>query len=99
MTVRKLSPGTTNLLNKHIFIGAKSNSNNEQKIKGIIATEICHYAMQLVYQNNMMPFYQYDEENQDYFYDIAEEIIQNLNWNQEGIYFLFFTQFMANLLY
>lgn len=52
--------GVTYYIAKRICIGAKSHDENSmQKIKGIIAHELCHYTMILVYNNNFRPYYEY----------------------------------------
>ncbi|KAL7011073.1 hypothetical protein ACKWTF_014075 [Chironomus riparius] len=54
------SLGTTYPQQKLIFIGAKSTNNErDQKIKGVIAHELCHYVMKLVYENNENPYYKH----------------------------------------
>jgi len=67
--------GITYPSDKWIFIGAKScaANNREQKIKGIIIRELCHYVLCLVYENNGRPYYQGDEDKEREFEDILNE--------------------------
>jgi len=54
------SLGVTYPLFKWIFIGAKSPDNErDQRIKGVLAHELCHYVMKLVYENNENPYYKH----------------------------------------
>ncbi|XP_070504891.1 uncharacterized protein [Chironomus tepperi] len=71
----KSSLGVTYPKLKWIFIGAKSSKvlNRDQKIKGVISHEICHFVMGLVYQNNDSPFFEYDSVRSKEFEDIVEE--------------------------
>ena len=41
-----------------IFVGAKSSENNnrEHQIKGVLAHELCHYVMKIIYENNEEPY-------------------------------------------
>ncbi|KAL7013624.1 hypothetical protein ACKWTF_015493 [Chironomus riparius] len=68
--------GTTYPVRKFIFIGAKlsGEKTREQQIKGVLAHEICHYVMRLVYQNKESPFYKEDEEGAKKFGIIVTEI-------------------------
>ncbi|XP_070497755.1 MATH and LRR domain-containing protein PFE0570w-like [Chironomus tepperi] len=71
----RYSPGNTYSVSKWIFIGAKSSKvlNRDQKIKGVISHEICHFVMGLVYQNNDSPFFEYDSVRTKEFEDIVKE--------------------------
>ncbi|XP_070504727.1 uncharacterized protein [Chironomus tepperi] len=54
------SLGSTYPQQKWIFIGAKSqNIERDQKIKGVVAHELCHYVMSLVFENNENPYYKH----------------------------------------
>lgn len=48
--------GSAHPVKKWIFIGSKVENNNELWIKGIIVHEFCHYALNLVFQNNLKPY-------------------------------------------
>ncbi|XP_070504130.1 uncharacterized protein [Chironomus tepperi] len=72
--------GSTYPVSKWIFIGAKlsdkgKNSVNEreQQIKGVLAHELCHYVMKLVYQNNENPYYEHREDLREMFEDIVQK--------------------------
>jgi len=69
------SLGTTYTNFKWILIGAKTSDghNQEQIIKGVIAHEMCHYVMKLIYQNNENPYYEGDEINLTEFDAIVTE--------------------------
>ncbi|CAG9802065.1 unnamed protein product [Chironomus riparius] len=68
--------GSTYPVSKWIFVGAKSSEseNRNQQIKGVIAHEICHYVMRLVYQNKENPYYKVDDEDCRRFDAIASAI-------------------------
>jgi len=60
-------------LSKWIFVGAKLSDENgnvtkqrEQKIKGVLAHELCHYVMQLVYENQENPYYKHMIRDRDF---------------------------------
>ncbi|KAL7036392.1 hypothetical protein ACKWTF_008798 [Chironomus riparius] len=60
---------------KYIFIGAKAvNKEREQFIKGVIAHEICHFVMRLVYENNENPYYKGDTKTKNKFDEIVKAI-------------------------
>jgi len=46
----------------------------EQEIKGVIAHEICHYVMRLVYQNNEKPYYEKKKCAREKMDDVNSEI-------------------------
>lgn len=70
------SLGATYPLSRLIFIGAKlSDDIREQNIKGIIAHELCHYAMRLIYENKESPYY----EGDDKAVIILDEIVNEIN--------------------
>lgn len=52
----------------------KDGVSRDQKIKGIIAHELCHYVMRLIYQNNENPYFENDEINKQLFDDIVNSI-------------------------
>ncbi|XP_070501596.1 uncharacterized protein [Chironomus tepperi] len=70
------SLGVTYPVRKFIFVGAKTSDEDmrEQEIKGVLAHEICHYVMRLVYQNNDSPYYKDDESGAAMFSQIVTEI-------------------------
>ncbi|XP_070505875.1 uncharacterized protein [Chironomus tepperi] len=68
-------------VSKWIFIGARlsdkdknSAKQREQKIKGVLAHELCHYVMKLVYENNENPYYEHKEEIKKIFEGIVNEV-------------------------
>jgi len=68
--------GSVHLRSKWIFIGAKlSDKKRDQEIKGVLAHELCHYVMQLVYQNKFLPYYKFNLDIRDRF----DEIVQIIN--------------------
>jgi len=70
--------GLTRRISKWIFIGAKlSDKKREQQIKGVLAHELCHYIMCLVYNNKFLPYY---EDAMD-FRDKFEEIVNVIKWS------------------
>jgi len=65
--------GSTYTGYKWIFIAAQSsyNVNQEQKIKGAIAHELCHYILRLIYENQEKPFRICDTVNLNIFEEIV----------------------------
>jgi len=71
-----------------IFIGAKlSDKDNkvtkqrEQQIKGVLAHELCHYVMRLVYDNQVNPYYKNRKDMKEMF----EEIVKIIDkWSSKG---------------
>jgi len=62
-------------VSSNIFIGAKlSDDKREQEIKGILAHELCHYVMFLVYENKFLPYYRHATEIQNIFDEIVRVI-------------------------
>ncbi|XP_070499397.1 uncharacterized protein [Chironomus tepperi] len=61
-----------------IFIGAKQLLNEETKNKALstIAHELCHYAMNLVYNNYANPYENQDIANKNLFHKVAEECVK-----------------------
>jgi len=58
-----------------IFIGAKlSDHEREQEIKGVLAHELCHYVMFIVYSNSFFPYYKYAIESKNSFDEIVKTI-------------------------
>ncbi|KAL7013558.1 hypothetical protein ACKWTF_015464 [Chironomus riparius] len=52
------NPDLSGLNGNYIFIGAKlSDKQHEQKIKGVLAHELCHFVMEQVYYSQVMPYY------------------------------------------
>ncbi|CAG9810724.1 unnamed protein product [Chironomus riparius] len=70
--------GSVFTIEKWIFIGAKliddSGAQREQKIKGVLAHELCHYVMKLVYDNQEMPYYEDSEDIKKFFEAIVKII-------------------------
>jgi len=67
--------GITRHISKWIFVGAKqSDKKREQEIKGVIAHELCHYVMCLVYNNNYLPYFKDSNDLRDKFDKIVKEI-------------------------
>ncbi|GAB6022683.1 hypothetical protein CHUAL_006777 [Chamberlinius hualienensis] len=64
-----------------IYIGAQSNSENQ--LKGAIAHELTHYAMQILYSNFCKPFKKSDtlEENE---FQIIVDVLQDLVFQQNS---------------
>ncbi|KAL7042791.1 hypothetical protein ACKWTF_001281 [Chironomus riparius] len=71
--------GSTYIVSKWIFIGAKlSDFNRDQAIKGVIAHELCHYVMSLVFENHENPYHKYSMDRKEDF----EKIISLIdNWS------------------
>ncbi|XP_070492349.1 uncharacterized protein [Chironomus tepperi] len=66
--------GSTYPVSKWIFIGAKlSDFKRDQEIKGIIAHELCHYVLCLVYDNQENPYYKYSLDKKEVFDKIVTE--------------------------
>ncbi|KAL7014772.1 hypothetical protein ACKWTF_016117 [Chironomus riparius] len=73
----KGTAGSTYHEKGEIFIGAKLTSNGidrKEIIRGYLAHELCHYAMHLVYENSMKPFYENSKLKDDF-----EEIVKEFN--------------------
>ncbi|XP_070505924.1 uncharacterized protein [Chironomus tepperi] len=75
------SLGSMYPVSKWIFIGAKlsdkdknSAKQREQQIKGVLAHELCHYVMKLVYENNENPYFEDKEDLRKMFEDIVQKI-------------------------
>ncbi|XP_070505848.1 uncharacterized protein [Chironomus tepperi] len=79
--------GSMHSASKWIFIGAKlsvkdknSAKQREQQIKGVLAHELCHYVMKLVYDNNENPYHEHREDLRKKF----EVIVQKIDkWSKE----------------
>ena len=75
-----------------ILIGAKGllsgKSDDLCHVAGVLAHEICHYAMQLLYENNTNPYHEMDSANQTKFEKILREC--EINKNSEDIIRLVF---------
>jgi len=56
-----------------IFVGAKTSNTEDrgQKTKGVIAHELCHYALRLVYENNEKPYYETSLEKAKAFEEVV----------------------------
>ncbi|KAL7011662.1 hypothetical protein ACKWTF_014378 [Chironomus riparius] len=76
------SLGSTYPNNKWIFIGAKLLDNKrEQRIKGVLAHELCHYDMRLVFENQENPYYKHMLK----LAEMYEEIVKIIDkWSIEG---------------
>jgi len=62
-------------MSKWIFIGAKlSDKKREQQIKGVLAHELCHYIMCLVYNNKFLPYYEESLDIRDKFEEVVNAI-------------------------
>ncbi|KAL7013572.1 hypothetical protein ACKWTF_015473 [Chironomus riparius] len=90
VTVGLNSSGVTYADQKFIFIGAKLSENSsserhrrEQKIKGIIAHEICHYVMRLVYQFEDNPFYENDKQTREEYCQVIDYIEDLISINND----------------
>ncbi|KAL7012239.1 hypothetical protein ACKWTF_014709 [Chironomus riparius] len=73
-------------LSKWIFVGAKliddSGAKRKQKIKGVLAHELCHYVMRLVYENQEMPYYKDSNDMKNKF----KAIVKTINkWTTEDL--------------
>ncbi|XP_070499608.1 protein PFC0760c-like [Chironomus tepperi] len=71
--------GATFMTNKWIFIGAKlfddiSGESREQNIKGVLAHELCHYVLRLVFENNENPYFEHKHEIVEKFTSIVKSI-------------------------
>jgi len=66
---------SSDTVSSRIFIGAKlGDSKREQEIKGVLAHELCHYVMSLVYDNKFLPYYKYETDIRDIFDRIVKSI-------------------------
>ncbi|XP_070497113.1 uncharacterized protein [Chironomus tepperi] len=69
--------GSTYPISKWIFMGAKlSDKARDQEIKGVLAHELCHYVMRLVYENDENPYYKHMIEVKKLFEAISIKIDQ-----------------------
>jgi len=67
--------GSTYSISKWIFVGAKlSDKKREQQIKGVLAHELCHYVMRLVYENQENPYYKHMIKFAEMFDEIVKTI-------------------------
>jgi len=58
-----------------MFVGAKlSDKEREQQIKGVLAHELCHYVMRLVYENQEKPYYKDRKDMREIFEQIVRAI-------------------------
>jgi len=58
-----------------MFVGAKlSDEKREQRIKGVLAHELCHYIMRLVYENQEEPYYKDRQDIKEMFEQIVKAI-------------------------
>jgi len=72
---------------KWIFVGAKLSDKNgnvtkqrDQKIKGVLAHELCHYVMRLVYDNQEKPYY----KDREYMKEMFEEVVKIIDqWSSK----------------
>jgi hypothetical protein len=76
------SLGSTYPTSKWIFIGAKlKDHQREQRIKGVLAHELCHYVMRLIYENQENPYYKHMIKVAEMFEGIVKVIDK---WSAEG---------------
>jgi len=69
------SAGVANAACKWIFIGAKfTDKASEQEIKGVLAHELCHYVMGMVYENQEFPYFKDDKRTEEIFKEILAVI-------------------------
>jgi len=60
-----------------MFVGAKlSDKKREQQIKGVLAHELCHYVMRLVYENQEKPYFKDRNDMKEMFKQIVRIIDQ-----------------------
>ncbi|XP_070497756.1 uncharacterized protein [Chironomus tepperi] len=71
------SPGITFVESKWIFIGSKlSGRKRENEIIGVLAQQICYYALNLVYENGGKPYYNENHDGAEIFDNIVKSINQ-----------------------
>jgi len=77
------SLGSTYPISKWIFIGAKltDSQKRDQRIKGVLAHELCHYVMRLVYENQENPYYKHMLKIAEAFEGIVKSIDK---WSPKG---------------
>jgi len=64
--------GAADTTSKWIFIGAKfTDKASEQKIKGVLGHELCHYVMGMAYDNHGFPYYKGDKRTEGIFKEIV----------------------------
>jgi len=69
------SLGSMYPISKWMFVGAKlSYEKREQQIKGVLAHELCHYVMRLVYENKEEPYYKDRKDMKEMFEEIVRAI-------------------------
>ncbi|XP_070499018.1 uncharacterized protein [Chironomus tepperi] len=60
---------------KWIFIGSKlSDRQRELQVKGVLAHELCHYVMYLVYENHENPYYKHMLSDMDKYDNVVKSI-------------------------
>lgn len=92
-------PGANGLfyLSGRIYIAAKQllDHNTENIVFGVLAHELCHYAMHLVYNNMAKPFSQKNVEAEQEYAEVLNECEQNQE--KEEIVELVFTHYDENI--
>ena len=72
-----------------IFIGAKIDENDTNKLIGTVAHELCHLAMQMLFNNQAKPYEKNDNESVEKFKIInkkfLEQILQGIIIDEDGI--------------
>lgn len=82
--------GTNYPIEGFIYIGAKNLQDEDRRheVLGVLAHEMCHYAMQLVYGNRCNPYETGDIESKDVFEAVSESCKEN-KLNEEFIHDVF----------
>lgn len=58
---------------------------SEQRVKGVIARELCHLIIGLIYKNNRNPYFENDNKAKQQFHTIASRILRIYNDQDEMI--------------
>jgi len=61
-----------------IVIGAKLDGNREQQVKGTLAHEMCHYVMEMVYKNKLLPYFKNRIDMREEFEELVQKVSKGL---------------------
>jgi len=61
-----------------IVIGAKLDGNREQQVKGTLAHELCHYVMEMVYINKLLPYFKNRADIREEFEKIVQKVSERM---------------------
>lgn len=71
--------------NHEIYVNVSRINDREQEIKGILAHELCHFVMRLVYENNCVPYYKYSAKKREEFELITKEIKKEVCGSEDDL--------------